>query len=114
MIEIEFNNETEFQKAVNEDLRKMGIPFYHRFSSKGGRARASNVFKLNKKKCAWLDNMIHLKNGKTIYVELKHGKGELSDEQTNFVNEFKKLGYHCYVAWKWYQWEFIKALEGIE
>lgn len=108
-----FNNEDEFQAEVNADLRKLGIPFRHRYKSKGRKGQALNTFVINGVKMAWLDNAIYLPNGRCIYVELKHGNGKLSDEQTNFIQHFKMLGYSCYVANKWTQWGFIKRVEGI-
>ena len=108
-----FNNESEFQLAVNQDLRDMGIPFMHRLSSKGGKARTMNHFTIDGVKMAWLDNTIFLKD-RCIHIELKHGKGKCTLEQDSFIYHFNDdLNQTCYVIYNWDEWERLKKYEGI-
>ena len=109
-----FKNEDDFQKAVNEDLRKLGIPFRHRYKSPGRKGQSLNTFTIDGVKMAWLDLVIYLPGGKTIFIELKHGKGKFSPEQINCRDYLIKQGYHCYSMWEWEHWELIKKIEGIE
>jgi len=108
-----FDNEDLFQLAVNADLRKLNIPFRHRSKSKSLKGQAKNVFTINGVRMAWLDLIIYLPDGETVFCELKHGRGKPSEEQNNFIDHFSKLGYRCFRAWDWDDWEFVKNVIGV-
>jgi len=108
-----FNDEHEFQKAVNKDLKDLGIMNYHRKSNGGGKQVTANRFKHGDKILAWPDTIIYLPKGRTIYLELKHGKNKLSEFQANFATFAMDNGYPFYTAWTWIGWCDIKKYEDI-
>lgn len=104
-------NETELQEAVNEDIRKIGWPFFHRKSGRGGKYVTANTFTINGLKMKWPDLIIYPGKTRAVFIELKDKYKKPSVEQQNFLDYAKGMGYPVYVVKSWEQWELVRKIE---
>ena len=106
-------NEDDFQLYCNGLLRERGIPFRHRYKSKGRRGQSLNTFTIDGVKMAWPDLIIYLPAGRTVFVELKQKNGIASEEQNNFIEHFTDLGFECWIMDRVEQFEYMLNEWGI-
>lgn len=95
-------SEYELQKAINADLKKLGIRFKHDEKGRG---------KNRTHRGGWPDLIIFPGKSRVFFLELKSDSGQLKPSQEEFIEWGKENGYPCYVARNWEQWKFIKEIE---
>lgn len=88
--------EHEFQNKARKELSKLGWITFR-----------TNVGKVKTHDGRWFDtglpkgfsDLMCLKDGETVFIELKTGNNKLSKDQVNFINQMKKKGFRAGVAW---------------
>ena len=97
--------EKDLQVAINKDLKKSGIKFYH--FEKG---RYHN----NKTHRAGIPDLTVFKGcGEVFFVELKTETGKIKPEQIEFIDWCTENNYRIYVVRNIEQWELVKKIEGL-
>jgi hypothetical protein len=99
MKDLEHNHQVAFLNWFNgiekfRDLIIFAIP-------NGGKRNIKTAIKLKKEGVlsGVSDIQILLPNGKTVFIEMKHEKGKLSDSQIEFINRAESLGHTVIVAY---------------
>jgi Holliday junction resolvase len=64
------------------------------------------VIKLIKTSCNGIPDLIALKDGKTIFIEVKQPNGVLSELQKLRIKQLRDLGFECKV-WTDYECDFM-------
>ena len=78
-------------------LRQRGISFFHVPNGGYRRPREAAKLKTLGVRAGVADLVLLVKNGVTIFIELKVEKGRLSDSQKEFQRDVTQLGFNFYV-----------------